>query len=296
MSSPTAHRNAGADQGRSTACGPVKHFIITRFNLRGSDPSSVRMIDDGYLAQRLDLFERFCLPTVRNQSCQDFRWLVCFAEDTPASAKARIARYAEWPNFVPVFLPAGLDHVGRRIVGPYLDGSPQTLITTRVDNDDGLCRNYIEKVRRYEATAQRMVVQFPVGYVWHRDRIYLDRQEHNAFTTLIEPLPEGNASEFFTIYKGSHSEIQRLGQVVDADEEPGWLQVIHDTNLENYVRGRRQRIDDLPRLFDVAVPASARDESSLEIGFDRVRTFATSNATRLARSIKYRLGFYDDNN
>ena len=151
-------------------------------------------------------------------------------------------------------------------------------------------------MRHHEATAERLVLQFPTGYVWHRDRIYLDRQEHNAFTTLIEPLPAGNASEFFTIYKGSHSEIQKLGQVVDADEEPGWLQVIHGSNLENYVRGRRQRIDGLPRLFDVAVPASAGDESSLEIGFDRVRTFATSNATRLARSIKYRLGLYDDIN
>lgn len=294
MSSPTSMPNPAADPGPPTAGGPVKHFIITRFNLRSTDPSSARMIDENYLAQRLDLFERFCLPTVRNQTRQDFKWLVLFADDTPASAKARIARYAEWPNFVPVYLGAGLDHVGRLVVEPYLDGSAQTLITTRIDNDDGLCRDYIEKVRRYESTAERVVVQFPVGYVWHRDRIYLDRQEHNAFTTLIEPLPAGNGSEFFTIYKGSHSGIQRLGRVIDADDGPGWLQVIHDTNLENYVRGRRQRIDALPRLFDIDVPASAHAESSLEIGIDRVRTFATSTATRVVRSIRFRLGRDED--
>jgi hypothetical protein len=295
MSSPSSLRNTAADRGPSTVGSPVvRHFIITRFNLRSSDPSSARMIDEGYLAQRLDLFERFCLPTVRNQSRQDFKWLVLFAEDTPAIAKARIEHYAEWPNFMPVYLPAGLDHVGRLVVRPYLDGSAQTLITTRIDNDDGLCRNYIEKVRRFESTTERVVVQFPVGFVWHRDRIYLDRQEHNAFTTLIEPLPAGSDSEFFTIYKGSHSEIQRLGRVIDADDEPGWLQVIHGTNLENYVRGRRQRIDALPQRFDVEVPASAHDESSLEIGFDRVRTFATSTATRMVRSIRFRLGRNED--
>ena len=122
MSSSTAHCNAGADHGRSTACGPVKHFIITRFNLRGSDPSSVRMIDDGYLAQRLDLFERFCLPTVRNQTVQDFRWLVLFAEDTPVrdqgAHRGLRRRLAQLRAGLPGSRPrAGRAHGGRPVPG-----------------------------------------------------------------------------------------------------------------------------------------------------------------------------------
>ena len=297
MPSPSDPQNAATDPGRTTPAGPIRHFIITRFNLRTLDPSSARMIDEAYLAQRLELFERFCLPTVRSQTMQDFRWLVLFADDTPDAVKARIAGYgADWPNFVPVYLPRGTGTVGPLVVGPYLDASPQTLITTRLDNDDGLARDYVAKVRRHEATAERLVLQFPTGFVWHDEHVYLDRQEHNAFTTLIEPLPQGNASEYFTIYKGSHSDIGRLGRLVDVDDEPSWLQVIHGGNLENYLRGKRQRIDSLARHFAVAVPDSARRETALEIWFDRVRTFATSTATRAGRSIKYRLGLYDDIN
>jgi hypothetical protein len=234
---------------------PVKHFVITRFNLRGLEPASVRMIAPDYLTQRFELFERFCLPTLRGQTCQDFKWLVLFADDTPEPMKARIGRHAEeWPNLVPVYLPAGSEHVGRRVVALYLDKSPQTLITTRIDNDDGLCRTYVEDVRRFEGTRERTVLQFPVGYVWHRDRIYLDRQEYNAFTTLIEPLPQGTDTEFVTIYKGSHSDIGQLGRVVDVNEAPAWLQVVHGTNLENYVRGRRQRIGEIAKRFDVGLP------------------------------------------
>jgi len=296
-SSPSAPSNATTDLARAAAIGPVKHFIITRFNLRSLDPSSAKMIDESYLAQRLDLFERFCLPTIRSQTLQDFKWLVLFADDTPAPVKARIEAYgADWPNFVPVYLPRGSGTVGPLVVGPYLDGSPQTLVTTRLDNDDGLARDYIEKVRRYETSHERLVLHFPVGYVWHNERIYLDRQEHNAFTTLIEPLPAGNGTEFNTIYKGSHSDIERLGRLVNIDDEPAWLQVIHGGNLENYLRGRRERIDGLSRRFAVKQPDAARRESGLEIGFDRVRTFATSTATRAVRSIKYRLGLYDDIN
>jgi hypothetical protein len=255
------------------------------------------MIDPGYLAQRLELFERFCLPTVRSQSERDFKWLVLFADETPDAVKARVAAYgADWPEFVPVYLPRGASAVGPLVVRPYLDASPQTLITTRLDNDDGLARDYIAKVRRHAGTNERLVLQFPAGYVWHDERIYLDRQQLNAFTTLIEPLPHGNADEFNTIYKGSHTELDRLGRLVDVDDEPGWLQVIHGTNLENYVRGSRQRIECLQRHFAVEVPATVRHESGLEIGLDRIRTFATSTATRAARSIKYRLGLYDNVN
>jgi hypothetical protein len=299
MSSPSAPQNTASPGATTPAAGPVRHFIITRFNLRGNEdtPSSARMIDEAYLGQRLELFERFCLPTVRSQTEQDFKWLVLFADETPEPVKARVARYAaDWPNLVPVYLPRGTGSVGPLVVRPYLDAGPQTLITTRLDNDDGLARDYVAKVQRQALTGERLVLQFRAGYVWHNDRIYLDRQEHNAFTTLVEPLPQGNASEFNTIYKGSHSDIERLGRLVDVDDEPSWLQVIHGTNLENYVRGSRQRIECLQRHFAVEMPAAARHESGLEIGLDRIRTFATSTATRAARSIKYRLGLYDNVN
>lgn len=299
MPSTPAPQNTASPGSSTPAGGTVRHFIITRFNLRGMEdtPSSAKMIDAAYLGQRLELFERFCLPTVRSQTEQDFKWLVLFADETPEAVKARVATYAaDWPNLVPVYLPRGSSSVGPLVVAPYLDESPQILLTTRLDNDDGLARDYVAKVRRHARSNERLVLQFPMGYVWHRDRIYLDRQEHNAFTTLVEPLPQGREGGFNTIYKGSHSDIARLGRIVDVDDEPSWLQVIHDSNVENYVRGSRQRIECLQRHFAVQMAASARHESDLEIGLDRIRTFATSTMTRAARSIKYRLGLYDNVN
>ena len=299
MSSPSAPQNIASPAAPTPAGGPVRHFIITRFNLRGMEdtPSSAKMVDEAYLAHRLELFERYCLPSVRSQTVQEFKWLVLFADETPGPIRARVEAYAaEWSNLVPIWLPRGASTVGPLVVAPYLDDSPQTLLTTRLDNDDGLARDYVAKVQRHAPSTERLVLQFPMGYVLHKDRIYFDRQEHNAFTTLVEPLPRGRAGGFNTIYKGSHSDIARLGRIVDVDEEPSWLQVIHDSNVENYVRGSRQRIECLQQHFAVATPATARRETGLEIGLDRIRTFATSTAARAARSIKYRLGLYDNVN
>jgi len=267
----------------------VRHFIITRFNLRAPGPTGALQVDERYLDARMELFERFCLPSVRSQTRQDFKWLVLFAEDTPATFRARIERLAEWPVFVPVYISAGTEHVGRLVVAPHLDGSPQTLVTTRLDNDDGLCRTYVEDIRRHVDVRERTVLQFPRGYVWHRGRIYLDRQEHNAFATLVEPLARGADSQYVTIYKGSHSDLDRLGPVIDVGDEPGWLQVIHGGNAENFVRGSRRPIGELARRFDIALPDAADDETSAGIYLDRARVLATSTSTRLIRSLKSRL-------
>ena len=66
---------------------PVCHFVITRFNVRSTLQGSEAMIEPAYLAHRLEMFEQFCLPTLRGQSRQDFTWLVLFSEDTPSTIR-----------------------------------------------------------------------------------------------------------------------------------------------------------------------------------------------------------------
>ena len=43
------------------------HLIVTRFNLGMTDPV--------WLEHRFGLFERFTLPSIKAQTCQEFWWL-----------------------------------------------------------------------------------------------------------------------------------------------------------------------------------------------------------------------------
>ena len=86
-----------------------KHFIVTRFNLPIFQPKfggeAVSRLDEGYLSYRFGLFERFCLPSIKGQTCQDFHWLVLFDSQTPDSFKERAMELGrEYSRFVPVFL------------------------------------------------------------------------------------------------------------------------------------------------------------------------------------------------
>ncbi|HFC12419.1 MAG TPA: hypothetical protein ENJ56_06205, partial [Anaerolineae bacterium] len=123
-----------------------QHFILTRFNLRiwgNSAPA------DSWLAHRLDLFERFCLPSVLGQSVQQFTWLLLFDQNTPDSFRERVARYTEVANIELVFLD-GFDV--RAIIAAVTERvSAETthIISTTLDNDDALGKQFVETIQAH---------------------------------------------------------------------------------------------------------------------------------------------------
>ena len=86
-----------------------EHFIVTRFNLplfkAKVEGKVVGNLDETWLAGRFDLFERYCLPSVKGQTCQDFRWIVLFDAATPEHFKKRIQTLkAEYDRLIPCFV------------------------------------------------------------------------------------------------------------------------------------------------------------------------------------------------
>ena len=257
----------------------LAHFVVTRFNLRAAAATSDYQIDEEWLSRRLDLFERFCFPTVAGQSVQDFRWLVLFDSETPPKIRDRIAKLREWQNFTPKFVPPATEHSCRLAVTEQLDTVPDLLVTTRLDNDDGICRTFVEQIRRrLENVNVPTVLEFPVGYVLHKNRLYIDRQTHNPFTTLAEPCRGSREYRIRTVYSGSHTDVAKLGQIVNVTGEPAWIQVIHGGNLENRARGVRCPIADIARDFDIRVESLSMREQPLEYYLDKAVSLLRTSA------------------
>lgn len=86
-----------------------EHYIITRFNLPIFQPKvggrTFTSCSEEYLQYRFQLFERYCMPSVINQSCQNFKWLVLFDVNTPEPYKQKAALWhKEYHNFIPCYL------------------------------------------------------------------------------------------------------------------------------------------------------------------------------------------------
>ena len=162
-----------------------QHFILTRFNLRiwgGTAP------DDSWLTHRLDLFERFCYPSVLGQSNQQFTWLLLFDQRTSTHFRERIARYALMENIELVFLD-GFDV--RAIIAAVTERvSAETthIISTTLDNDDALGKQFVETIQAHFEQQQFTLINVLNGlrYALAKQRVYECVLASNPFISLIE--------------------------------------------------------------------------------------------------------------
>lgn len=134
-------------------------FILTRFNLylwkKYKKGKKVRSRE--WLEHRFELFERYCLPSIKNQTCQSFEWIVLFDSTTPERLKEKIVEYQkECQQLVPVYVEPKDGHrfaqifreeVVRRFKSSKDHGFNGRVLTTYLDNDDALNVRFVEDIQ-----------------------------------------------------------------------------------------------------------------------------------------------------
>ena len=73
----------------------IYHYLLTRFNLALwiEDKNGAAIDREEWLKRRMALFETFCLPSVKGQTCQSFSWILLVDEGTPAVYREKIKTY-----------------------------------------------------------------------------------------------------------------------------------------------------------------------------------------------------------
>jgi hypothetical protein len=223
--------------------GKFNHFFLTKFNVR-SFPDKKPGCDPAWLENRLSLFDQFCFPSVHNQSNQNFKWLVFFDVDTPELFKQKIANYAsQWSNFVPVYLDCPLPYGEfpsevREIVRELIPADCEYLITTWLDNDDAIHKDYVQMIQGNFNQQESETINFIFGYQFAKNKLYLDFEFANHFISLIEKY---NPESFHTCLCRPHKELYEVcNSAKKIFCKPVWLEVVHGSNYMNvYRRGFR---------------------------------------------------------
>lgn len=251
---------------------PFGHFLVTRFNVPlkldvapQHQPGNKGLTPE-WLGARFELFERFCLPSVRGQTCCAFTWLIYMSAATPPAFRDRLmAHAAAFPllkvHFVDEFSTERL----RADCAAAMPVGVDWLVTSRMDNDDAIRRDFIGRVQACFSTAGRRIVNFPLGYSWLDGRVYLDRQRSNPFTSMIEPL-----SDAITIFSSDHRLLGDVGKLEQVNIGPAWMQVIHGGNLCNQRRGIRVAGGGVARLFSLAPEVIDTGDSSVAVLREKV--------------------------
>ncbi|WP_119166859.1 glycosyltransferase [Algihabitans albus] len=241
------------------------HFILTRFNVLRVKQTQADAPGLDWLTHRFDLFERFCLPSVLNQNETNFRWLIYFDEKTPDQFQERVRSYSD-RRILPIFVPPGgatLDKVKAHIRSELAEQTPW-LLTTRLDNDDAIARDFCSRLRGSVTSLEPQALNFSNGVIYADGRVFRHSDRSNAFISALE-----RTSNFETAWHGFHTEVSKFLPVKQIDSPPMWIQVVHDRNISNIVRGRL--LSDAEGLDRFAVKlAQTKSPSKAALFLDRM--------------------------
>jgi hypothetical protein len=225
---------AGMCQNREPV-PPVHHFILTNFNIQipgvTADRRGTPVLTRDWLEHRLDLFETFCLPSVAGQTCQNFEWLVWFDVASREELGSRISRWQRSVRLTPLWYQKSiLETIASRV-----GRGEAIVITTRLDNDDGLHRDHVGLIQG-EAGRRPEILSPTYGYSLHypEGELRLMRDRLSAFISLVDPVTAPPAR---TVRSAQHRAAASLAPVRDIGTRPLWLRVTHSRNLWNLPGG-----------------------------------------------------------
>lgn len=247
--------------------GKFNHFFLTKFNVR-SFPDLKPGCDPNWLERRLALFDQYCFPSVCKQSNQNFKWLVFFDIDTPEIFKQKIAEYSsQWKNFVPIYLDCPLpygqfpDDV-RNVVRDHIAADCEYLITTWLDNDDAIHKDYVQMIQANFSQQDGETINFFFGYQLVNGKLYLDFELANHFISLVEKY---NPASFKTCLYRSHKELYEVCKSAKKIFcKPAWIEVVHGANYMNVQRrGFRVPVGNILNDYSITVEAPSDQEKPI---------------------------------
>ena len=220
-----------------------KHYIFTRWNLMDNDNNiyNNRFIYDPeeWMEHRIKLFNEITLPSVMCQTSNNFTWLLSFAKETP---KWITDEYASWPNVKIIY---EYPRSWLREKAGLKDG--EWIITSRIDNDDFIFPEYIEKVQSkfneefllVDTDGRQLDLKTGKHYTVERKTC------NSPFISLIEQVGTPWKStttgstiheRIKTVYYCSHTKLEWHFPAVKINEVL-YKMVIHDRNAANRIVG-----------------------------------------------------------
>ncbi|WP_235038169.1 glycosyltransferase [Microbacterium sp. 18062] len=234
-SSRVAGGSAGPGSGDvATDTASVDHVLLTRFNLPTPGPESLVRSREGWLRERIELFERYTVPSVRRQTVQRFRWIVYLDPQSPEWLIERLTPFIRDGVFTPLYREAvswqDVAADARTITG----AAGSVLLTTNLDNDDAIADDFVERLQRLAVQRPHAAIFLGRGLIMQGNALYLRRDDENAFCSVAESWQAPG-----TAWRDWHTLLREHLPVVVDRGSPAWLQVVHGGNVSNRVRGRR---------------------------------------------------------
>jgi hypothetical protein len=234
-----------------------EHFVITVFNLLQFPKS--RNLDTAtwtaWTKDRFVIFQDYCLPSMIHQINKNFKWLIYFDAATPSEFDDQINNLKQY-DFINICYANGYDDFQLRYCEDIrLKVSPAAkwIITSRLDNDDCIHRQAIQRIQDEFVPKDRFMVSLALGYVYDLESRKLSKYYYPAapFSSLVE-----DREHISGIYHKDHTQWDILRLYIFKElysryfvkkekwkasfvlDDALWMQICHQKNISNsFYRG-----------------------------------------------------------
>jgi len=239
---PLEHEQSGGtprkvlENIKNPAAG-IRHFLTTRFNLGLYDRADIGSPGQ-WMNRRIELFSNYTLPSISNQTCENFTWLLVMDERTPRPHREIMARMSDRYKIIYSNLknePENVVHIIRSYIlkDPAAADAAQ-ILTTRIDNDDLMHYDFIKDLQETLPAQDFATITFLNGYVFRVSdkRLWERAYKYNQFPSMLEPAD----NKIKTVWATPHNGLKRFRCHKVITGAPRWCWVLHDSNLSGKAR------------------------------------------------------------
>jgi len=219
------------------------HYLVTRFNVPVEswhhDKSGTVTLDENWFQHRLDLFQKFCVPAVAQQSLKNFQWLIyCDRATHPDQLRNIEEAIVDVPK-ASIRLAENISHLLTDLKVLMSQCATFYVISSRLDNDDGISNDYVRTVQEHFEEQDKILINLDGGVLYDIDDkvlTQLNTESTNAFTSLIEK--NTSPENLLTVLGFHHTDVPDGVKVVHVKKGLHWLKIIHLRNVRSSLRGR----------------------------------------------------------
>lgn len=220
-----------------------RHILITRFNIfyktkmatQGHDPEE-------WLRERFEIFKKFCFPSIINQSSKNFTWMLYVDIDTTPEVLENLQEMVKPYPFI-LLIHRFFENFSVKLflnedIQKYLPNDFEFLISSRVDTDDMLQKDFIKLVQAHFKNQEYEALNFNKGHIYDVNTGVVSTAIHrqNPFISLFEKKSVG---EFKTVFHKIHPAYKNdLHKIEVSNKTPLWVMSVHGLNVSTGFYGR----------------------------------------------------------
>lgn len=205
------------------------------------------LYDENRMNYRFWLFENICLPSLLHQTCKDFHLAIVTSPELPEWCQTRLNKILEPLDHSIAFEPPFERGSTMRTVSERFDFANGQKITVRLDDDDALAIDWIERISRIANGCKTLLNEsdqyaiFPSdGYILNlnsMDRPIVHVHAKSPYGLGLALVTNENSNQ--TAYSYSHFKVPQRCPTISIPKVPSFVRTFHNTNISYLQNGFR---------------------------------------------------------